>query len=88
MRNLFFQKTLGCSGDCLSAIEERERVCLSNSNCLLRLYYPCYDTSACADDCLGTCTGGWLQTGMSSCDAFCDGGKRALTYTCRDQSMI
>ena len=80
------KRILGCSGDCSSAIEQRERVCSSNSDCLLRLFYPCYNESACANRCTGNCTGTWIQTGMGSCSVYCDGGTRTVQYTCRDQS--
>ena len=83
---IFFQQIKSCVGECSGAIEERERVCSSNSSCLLRLYYPCYNKSACADSCTGICTGEWIRTGMGQCPVFCDGGNRTVQYTCRDQS--
>ena len=77
---------LGCFEECSSATEIRNRVCLSNSNCLLRLRYPCYNKSACADNCTGTCTGEWVRIGTGLCSVYCDGGNRTVLYTCRDQS--
>ena len=77
---------LGCSGECSSAIEQRERVCSSNSNCLLRLSYPCYNESACADGCAGTCTDTWIRIGRGLCSVFCDGGTRTVQYACIDLS--
>ena len=82
----FFQRTLRCSGDCSSAIEERERVCSSDSDCLLRLTYPCYNKSACADNCTGTCNGKWVRSGEVICPVFCDGGIGTVYYSCRFQS--
>ena len=86
MHLFIFQRILGCFGECSRAIEVRERVCSSNSSCLLRLSFPCYNKSACADRCIGTCTGEWFQTKMRVCPVFCDGGKRAVEYMCKNQS--
>ena len=82
----YFQHILGCSGNCSSAIEDRERVCSSNSNCLLLLSYPCFDKSICADGCTGNCSGEWVPSGKVLCPVFCDGGTGTVQYSCRDQS--
>ena len=79
---------MGCNGQCSSAMEERERVCSSNPNCLLRLYYPCYNKSSCADGCTETCTGEWVRGGEIICPVFCDGGTGTVQYTCTDRSTI
>ena len=82
---LFFQKILGCYGNCTSATEQRERVCLKNSDCLLMPIYPCYNENAC-EMCTGNCSGKWDQSAVDTCSAFCDGGTQSVQFTCKDQS--
>jgi len=67
----------------LTAVEERERVCTSNPACLLRLYYPCFNESACDGNCSDTCDGTWNVISTASCSSFCGEGTRSLKYNCR-----
>ena len=88
-RYLIFQRFLRCIGQCSSAIEERERVCSSNPNCLLLLSYLCFNESACVDGCSGTCPGKWIPTENGLCSArYCDGGTRTVKFTCKDQGKL
>jgi len=66
----------------MSAVEERERVCINNSACLLRLHYPCFNKFACASNCTGTCTGTWKLTKSTLCNATCAGATREVEYIC------
>ena len=84
---IFFQEFIRCVGKCSNAIKLSDRLCSSNSSCILRLFYPCYNKSACANSsCTGTCTGEWVRARMGQCPVFCDGGNRTVQYECRDQS--